>query len=343
MSRAEKWTVEKKPVAPKRRRAVNPPPSWISPQLCQLVAKAPSGPGWVHEAKLDGYRIMARISDGQVALLTRSGLDWSHKYPAVVSALARMPLRSAYLDGELCGLGADGLPSFAQTQAASDGSRSISLVYYAFDLLHLNGMDTVATPLLDRKALLKPLVADLAACSFNDHSDGDGEQLREHACRAGLEGVVSKRIDQPYAPGNRGLWVKSKCLNRQEFVIVGWTEPEGSRPHLGALLLGYYKDDGQLMYAGRVGTGMPEKTLRELRDKLLPLARSTMPLALPPPRKTRFGSTLALSRVHWTQPRLVAEVSYLTWANDGLLRHTVFVGLRTDKPARQVRRENPRG
>ena len=146
--------------------------------------------------------------------------------------------------------------------------------------------------------------------------------------------MVSKTIDAPYAPGNRGLWRKAKALNRQEFVIVGWSDPEGSRPHLGALLLGYYTDDGKLIYAGRVGTGMPDKVLADLRRRLDPLARKTSPLSVLPPRKTRFGSPLVLSRVHWVEPKLVAEITYLTWTADNLLRHTVYVGLREDKPAR---------
>ena len=150
---------------------------------------------------------------------------------------------------------------------------------------------------------------------------------------------MSKRGEKPYSPGDRGIWLKSKCLNRAEFVIVGWSEPEGSRTLLGALLLGYYTPDGRLLYAGRVGTGMSEKTLRMLHGRLLPLATPKMPLAVAPPRKTRFGGALALSKVHWTKPELVAEVTYLTWGDEGLLRHTVFVGLREDKPAREVRRE----
>ncbi len=146
-------------------------------------------------------------------------------------------------------------------------------------------------------------------------------------------------MDAPYAPGNMGLWRKSKCLNRQEFVVVGWTDPEGSRPHLGALLLGYYTDDGKLIYAGRVGAGMPDKTLADLRRRLDPPARTSSPLSAPPPRKTRFGSPLLLFRVHWVEPKRVAKITYLTWTEDGLLRHTVYVGLRSDKPAREVRRE----
>jgi ATP-dependent DNA ligase len=149
-------------------------------------------------------------------------------------------------------------------------------------------------------------------------------------------------INAPYAPGKRGLWRKSKCLNRQEFVFVGWTDPEGSRPHLSALLLGYYDDDGKLIYAGRVGTGMPAKVLADLRGRLDPLARSSSPLSAPPPRETRFGSPLVLSRVPWVEPKLVAEITYLTWTADSLLRHTVYVGLRDDKPADQLRSEAAR-
>jgi DNA ligase D-like protein (predicted ligase) len=326
----------------KREDAASTLPGWIPPQLCQPVETAPSGPQWLHEIKLDGFRMAARIDRKRAQLLTRTGLDWSDKYPSASAALEKLRVKTAYLDGELCGVGEDGLPSFSQTQAASDGERGVRLLYYAFDLLHLDGRDTASLPLFERKALLEPLIANAAGVQFNSHETGDGELIRKHACQLGFEGVVSKTADAPYAPGNRGLWRKSKCLNRQEFVVVGWTDPEGSRPHLGSLLLGYYSDDGRLIYAGRVGTGMPDKVLGELRHRLEPLARVTSPLSMPPPRKTRFGSPLVLSRVHWVEPQLVAEITYLTWTADGLLRHTVYVGLRSDKPAREVRRETPR-
>ena len=250
-----------------------------------------------------------------------------------------MRAKTAYLDGELCGVGDDGLPNFAETQAATDGARGVRLVFYAFDLLHLDGRDTAALPLVERKGLLERVVADLPGLQFNGHETGDGELVRRHACQLGFEGIVSKTAAAPYTSGNRGLWRKAKCLNRQEFVVVGWTDPEGSRPHLGALLLGYYTDDGKLVYAGRVGTGMSEKVLRDLRRRLDPLARPKSPLNAPPPRSTRFGSPLVLSRVHWVEPKLVAEITYLTWTADNLLRQTVYVGLREDKPAEQARRE----
>jgi ATP-dependent DNA ligase len=157
--------------------------------------------------------------------------------------------------------------------------------------LHIGGWDVSGLSLIKRKELLEPLVANKPALQFNGHETGDGELILKHARKLGFESVVSKTIDAPYAPGNRGLWRKAKALNRQEFVIVGWSsDPEGSRPHLGALLLGYYTDDGKLTYAGRVGTGMPDKVLADLRRRLDPLARKTSPLSVPPPRGTRFGS-----------------------------------------------------
>ena len=317
-------------------------PAFIPPQLSQSVEKPPSGPQWMHEIKLDGYRIAARIDNGRAQLLTRAGLDWTSKYPSIIEALAKLNVKTAYFDGELCGIDDAGLPSFAHTQAATDGERNVRLIYYAFDLLHLDSQDVSGMKLVERKALLEPLIAGEPGLQFNGHDTGDGELILKHAGKLGFEGVVSKTIDAAYAPGNRGLWRKSKALHRQEFVIVGWSDPEGSRPHLGALLLGYYTDDGKLTYAGRVGTGMPVKVLADLRRRLEPLGRKASPLIVSPPRSTRFGSPLVLSRVHWVEPKLVAEITYLTWTADGLLRHTIYVGLRDDKPADQVRREAAR-
>jgi DNA ligase D-like protein (predicted ligase) len=245
-----------------RQDATSSFPRWIPPQLCQLVDKAPSGPQWLHEIKLDGFRMAARIEKGRVQLLTRTGLDWSEKYPSIVTALANVKAKTAYIDGELCGIDDAGLPSFAHTQAATDGEREVQLVYYAFDLLHLDGRDVSGLPLNERKSLLEPLIAGKPGLQFNGHETGDGELILRHAGRLGFEGVVSKTIGAPYVPGNRGLWRKAKWLNRQEFVVVGWSDPEGSRPHLGALLLGYYTDDGKLIYAGRVARACPTSARR---------------------------------------------------------------------------------
>ena len=313
---------------------------WIEPQPSKLAAKAPTGPQWVHKIKFDGYRMAARIEKGQVKLLTRSGLDWTAKYPAMTAAFAQLKVNTAYLDGELCGVRPDGVTSFEIMQQVSDSGGG-HLTYFAFDLLELNGEDVARLPLVERKARLAALLKKPpVGIAYSDHEGGDGEAFRKAACKHGLEGIVSKRLDRPYLPGERGTWIKNKCLNRAEFVIVGWSDPEGARPLLGALLLGYYETDGRLIYAGRVGTGMPVKTLTMLHERLRPLAIKTMLLAQAPPRKQRFG-VLALSKVHWVRPELVAEITYLSWEDDGLLRHTVFLGLREDKPAREVRREAP--
>jgi DNA ligase D-like protein (predicted ligase) len=332
MPRVVKHSAPQAMEAGKSRRDA-PLPQFVSPQLSLSVETPPSGSQWVHEIKLDGYRMAARIDNGRAQLLTRTGLDWTGKYPSIAEALANLNAKTAYLDGELCGVDDAGLPSFARTQAATDGEREVRLIFYAFDLLHLSGLDASNLPLIERTALLEPLVRNKPGLQFNGHDTGDGDLILKHAGKLGFEGVVSKTIDAPYAPGNRGLWRKAKALNRQEFVIVGWSDPEGSRPYLGALLLGYYADDGKLTYAGRVGTGMPDRILENLRRRLEPLAISKPLLNVMPPRKTRFGSPLVLSRVHWVEPKLVAEITYLTWTADNLLRHTVYVGLREDKPA----------
>jgi DNA ligase D-like protein (predicted ligase) len=228
-------------------------------------------------------------------------------------------------------------------QLASDAGNAAGLVFFLFDLLHLDGDDVAARPLVDRKARLAELLSNARLpLQFSDHQVGHGPAFFEKACAMSLEGVVSKRADAAHAPGNRGLWLKVKCLHREEFVVVGWTEPEGTRPYIGALLLAYHDPDGRLVYAGRVGSGINTAELERLWRRLQPLAVSKMPLEVAPPRSTRFGSPLILSRVHWVKPELVAEVKFLTWTEDNLLRQVVYQGLREDKPARDVRREIPR-
>jgi ATP-dependent DNA ligase len=197
-------------------------------------------------------------------------------------------------------------------------------------------------PLRERKERLRVLLSDAGSpLHFSDHQIGRGRAFYDHACTLKVEGIVSKRVDAPYAPGNRGLWLKVKCLNREEFVVVGWTDPEGTRPWLGALLPAYYAPDGRLVYAGRAGTGTGHGELERLWRRLQPLAIPRMPLDVPPPRDSRFGSPLVLSRVHWVRPELVAEVKYLAWTDDNLLRQVVYEGLRVDKPAAEVRRAAP--
>jgi DNA ligase D-like protein (predicted ligase) len=314
-----------------------PPPAWIKPQLAKLVENAPDGPDWLHELKLDGYRMHARLDASRVQILTRRGNDWTEKYPAITKAIAGLPARSGYFDGELCGLLPDGRTAFNLIQNATDTGQG-SLVFFLFDLLHLDGENLMALPLVDRKARLASLLKGAPDClRFNDHQIGQGPAFHRLACEHGVEGIVSKRTNSRYEPDRR-TWLKIKCLNREEFVVVGWSDPEGNRHRIGALLLGYYTPDDILLYAGRAGTGLPEAELERLWQRLQPLSIDKMPLASPLSRGTRFGSPLVLSRVHWVRPKMVVEVSYVEWTPDGLLRHVVYMGERRDKLATEVRR-----
>jgi len=316
------------------------PPKWTKPQLTRLVDEAPAGDDWLHEIKYDGHRMHARLDRGKIQLLTRTGLDGSRRYPRTVEALRSLPVKTAYLDGELCALRPDGVPAFSRLQAAMDEGRTDDLVYIVFDLLYLNGKSTAALPLIERKERLRTLFSrPIPGLRYSDHVVGNGSRFREQVCKMGVEGVISKRVDRPYAPGNRMVWVKFKCPNREEFIVIGWSEPSGNRLHFGALLLGYYSDDGKLHYAGRAGAGFTETELKRLARVLRPLEVKRMPLDKPPPRETRFGSPLELSRVHWVRPEVVVEVTYLTWTEDGLLRAVSYQGQREDKRANEVIRD----
>ena len=319
------------------------PPRFIKPQLALAVDKPPAGERWCQELKLDGYRLHARIDGGDIRLLTRTGLDWSKRYATTVAALHRLPTRSAYLDGELCALKPDGTPSFAALQAAMDNRTTDTLVYFVFDLLFLDGSDLTQEPLRVRKRKLQALLQNAPrALRYTEHIVGQGAAFLEAARGLHIEGMVSKLLDAPYKPGERGTWRKCKCLHAEEFVIVGFTDPEGARANLGALLLGYYDARGKLHYAGRAGSGIKQRELKRLYDKLAPLATKTMPLAEPPPKSAgRFAEPLELRRVHWVRPELVAAVEYLTWTHSGTLRAVTYQGLREDKPARAVVREPP--
>src|SRR4030081_3475252 len=287
-------------------------PSWIKPQLAALVKEAPDGPDWLHELKLDGYRMHARLDAGRENILTRRGNDSTEKSPAMAEVLARLPAHNAYLDGELCGVLPDGRTVFNLIQNASDTGEG-SLVFFLFDLLFLDGESVVALPLVERKARLASLLSSAPeGLEYNDHQIGQGPAFHRLACEHGLEGIVSKRISGRYEPDRRS-WLKTKCLNREEFVVVGWSDPEGSRHRIGALLLGYYTPEGKLIYAGRAGTGMPVAELERLWQRLGPFATDKIPLSVPPPRGSRFGSPLVLSRVHWVRPDMGVGVSFAEW------------------------------
>jgi bifunctional non-homologous end joining protein LigD len=321
----------------------SPPPRFVKPQLALAVDAPPAGERWCHEIKFDGYRLHARIDGDDIRLLTRTGLDWSKRYGATIAALRALPLRAAYIDGELCALRPDGTPSFAALQAAMDNKATDRLVYFVFDLLFLDGQDLMRETLRARKRKLQALLQNAPdALRYTEHITGNGAAFLEAARGLKVEGVLSKLLDAPYKPGERGTWRKCKVLHAEEFVVVGFTDPEGARPYFGALLLGYYDARGRLHYAGRVGSGIGHRELKRLYDKIAPLATKKMPLSEPPPKTAgRFAEPLELRRVHWIEPQLVAAVEYLTWTEGGVLRAVTYQGLREDKPAREVVRAPP--
>lgn len=313
------------------------PPAFIEPQLATLVSDPPLGADWLHEVKFDGYRMECVLANGRARLLTRRGLDWTARFHGVAEQLASLPARRAILDGEIVALLPDGRSSFQALQQALMAERSHQVVYYAFDLLRLEGEDLRLLPLDERKLRLAKLLgarkrARQSSVRYSDHVRGRGVMVLRRACKLGLEGIVSKRADAPYRSGRSRDWLKVKCLNRQEFVVVGFTEPKGGRQGIGALLLGVYDANGELRYAGKVGTGIGAALLRSLRTELLSLRRDS------PLISDKVGR---LGGVHWVEPDLVVEVEFTEWTEDGRLRHPSFVGLREDKPARQVRREEP--
>ena len=308
------------------------------PQLATLVAAPPSGDEWLHEIKFDGYRIGARVRKGAVTLFTRNGNDWTAAFPEIAEAVQKLGVDAALIDGEVAVVLPDGRTSFQALQnAMSNPAHRRTLVYFVFDLLRLDGEHLEKLPLEERKARLKKLVGgrETGRARFSEHVVGNGDAFFAQACRLGLEGIVSKRRDLPYQPGRHGGWLKAKCVKRQEFVIGGFTDPEGSRAGIGALLIGYYERSG-LVFCGKVGTGFTHKLALELRARLDRLEQKACPFTPPPPG--------AIARkAHWVKPELVCEVVFTEWTSDGRIRHPSFQGLRGDKKPREVTRERESG
>lgn len=313
------------------------PPNEFWPQLATLVNEAPDGDRWLHEIKFDGYRMICRKSGRKVEFTTRNQLSWTSKLPHLVQAAAELPLKDGLLDGEVVALDAEGKSSFAALQTAFREGRSDQLVYFVFDLLYLNGYDLTGAPLEERKRQLAALLQAVdpnGPIRLAEHIAGDGPQFFEQARKLGLEGIVSKRRDGAYVAGRSHDWLKIKCAQRDEFVIGGYTDPSGARTGFGALLLGYHQA-GQFRYAGKVGTGFNEKTLADLLRRLSPLEQSRSPFD---DFKQRTGPA---RKAHWVKPKLVAEIAYSNWTNDGRLRHPTYQGLREDKAAKEVVRDKP--
>jgi bifunctional non-homologous end joining protein LigD len=313
-------------------------PAKAEPELATLVDRAPEGDDWVHEIKFDGYRLLARFDGREVQLLTRNGKDWTDRMPGVASALAELGVSEALLDGEVVVLNERGLSDFQTLQNSLSEGNSATLTYYAFDLLHLDGTDLTGAPLAERKQLLRRVLATLpeaaaATVRLSEHVRGSGPEFFQKARDLGLEGIISKRERSTYRAGRGHDWLKVKCVAEQEFVVVGFTDPRGSRGHLGALLVATHEGK-KLNYAGKVGTGFSAKSLKDLLSQLKPLSRKTPPLDNPPRGADARG-------VHWVEPKLVAEVSFTGFTEDGLLRHPSFRGLREDKPASAIHLERP--
>ena len=312
-----------------------PLPDSLKPQLATLVETVPEG-DWRYEIKFDGYRIMARIEADKVQLFTRNGHDWTAKMPQQAKALAALGLQSAWLDGEVVVVNEEGTPDFQALQNAFEAGRSGNIVFYLFDVPYLNGMDLREVPLEERRAALRQVVeaGQSNLLRFSSDFTEQPDSILESACQMKLEGLIGKRAGSPYVSKRSSSWVKIKCKNRQEFVIVGFTDPKGARSGFGALLLGLHDEKGELRYAGKVGTGFNQATLKSLHDKLKPLVVKACPLDKAPPAAEVRGA-------HWLKPELICEVAYAEITRQGVVRHSVFHGLRADKPAKAITHERP--
>ncbi|KQW28467.1 MULTISPECIES: DNA ligase D [Pseudomonas] len=311
-----------------------PLPETLKPELATLVESAPDGE-WLYEIKFDGYRVMARIENADVRLLTRNGHDWTHKLPRQAEALAALGLESAWLDGEMVVANDQGVPDFQALQNAFEAGSSGKIAYYLFDMPYLNGMDLRKVPVQERRAALAAVLEpnESPLLRFSDAFEETPEALLNSACQMQMEGLIGKRIGSAYVSRRSNDWIKLKCKNRQEFVVVGFSDPKGARSAFGALLLGLHDaDSGQLRYAGKVGTGFNETTLKSIYQQLLPLKTKKAAVVNPPSGYEAKG-------VHWLEPTLLAEVAFAEMTKDGSVRHAVFHGLRNDKPAKEITQE----
>jgi bifunctional non-homologous end joining protein LigD len=323
--------------APSARLRRRPMPAWIPPMLATLTEEFPTQGNWVYEPKLDGVRALVYANGGAIRIYSRNRNPLNDAYPELVEALRGAVRGNAVLDGEVVAFDAErGITSFARLQQRMQlrdpvrASRSqVAVHLYLFDCMYYEGIDLTRLPLLERKSVLKDIVWFEDPVRFTPFQTTGGETMLRKACAEGAEGIIAKRADSAYVSGRSTDWLKIKCLRRQEFVIGGYTAPRGARERLGALLVGYYDGDA-LRYAGKVGTGYDRRTLELLHHHLTPLHRSTSPFS---------GGPKPAEDIQWVSPKLVSEIGFSEWTSAGLLRHPRFIGLRDDKPAREVRRE----
>ena len=314
-------------------------PRQLSPQLATLSADVPARGDWLYEIKFDGYRLLARFENGKPALITRRGNDWSSKMPGLIRELATLGIESAWLDGEIVVLGEHGAPDFNALQNAFDANNSRGIVYFLFDVPFFDGYDLRNAPLRERRQLLEAILSDKATehVRFSEAFEGNPATILASACKMKLEGIIAKRANAPYQTRRTEDWLKLKCRHRQEFVVGGYVDRAGASGQVGSLLLGFY-EAGELMFAGSVGTGWNSDEAAALKMKLAKLERNTSPFAGEPPKQGRWSKRKPGAE-RWVEPRLVAEVEFSEWTPDGHIRHAAYVGLRTDKPAKQIVRE----
>ena len=313
-------------------------PDFLPPQLATLVSEPPAGDEWLHELKFDGYRMLCYLTRGKARFLSRNGKDWTEKFPNLLEALKKFPAATAILDGEIVILDKEGRSSFQRLQQAMKNSSS-PFIFEIFDVVYLDGFNITRTPLRERKALLEELLTSdklkgtRGQLRYSDHVEGNGRQFFKQACEHGIEGIVSKLADSTYESTRNRNWLKTKCIKRQEFVIAGYTPSKKGFPGFGSLILGVY-DKGKLVYSGRVGTGFSIKQRLELQKKLDRISHASMPCAVKP-------KDPGLREAHWAKPLLVAEVEFTEWTADDSIRHPSFKGLREDKKATEIVREEP--
>jgi bifunctional non-homologous end joining protein LigD len=310
-------------------------PEFVPPQLATLVDKPPSGDQWFHELKFDGYRLLCHLHGRQVRFWTRNQKDWTAKFETVGKAVKELPVKSAILDGEIVALDASGRASFQKLQQSINKGAAAGLIFNVFDLIYIEGFNLTRTPLRERKNVLEELLAplgDRGVLRYSDHIEGNGAQFLKEACKLGLEGIVSKQADSAYESTRSRNWLKIKCIRRQEFVIAGYTLSDKGIP-FSSLILGFY-DKGKLIYAGRAGTGYSNAMRTELRKKLDRMVVNKRPFEHVP-------NDPDLRRAVWAEPKLVGEVAFTEWTDEGVIRHPSFQGLREDKKPEDVVREEP--
>lgn len=311
-------------------------PAKISPQLATLVEEPPPGKGYLSEIKFDGYRMTARIDDGEVKIYSRNGNPWTAKLPTIAKSLSKLKVKQAWLDGEIVVLDDEGKSSFSQLKDALGGVDPRNVFFFLFDIMHLDGYNTTGCRQIDRKHLLESVIGSNPPpfIKYSDHMEEAPGAIQERACQMHLEGIIVKEADAPYRQARTKSWLKLKCVQREEFVVIGYTDPQGTRAGLGALHLGYYDKAGELHYAGGMGAGLNTKQLIAIEKKLARHIRKI------PPAIWIHGEKPP-SKMHWVRPEMVVETQYMDWTDGGAVRHAVFLGIRDDKEATEVVRDPP--